>query len=145
MKRVRAIVIDDDKLVLFIHQIMIEDCQPVWDTDYFPDASSALEFLKLRASLKISFLVFLDINMPGMSGWDMLDEIEKNPFKEQIFVILLTSSDNQSDKIKAGSYKNVKAYLTKPFKTKDFAELKANEALSVFFNNSLIKQPASKS
>lgn len=140
MKRTRAIVIDDDKLVLFIHQIMIEDCQPVWDTDYFPDAVSALEFLNLRASLKISFIVFLDISMPGMSGWDMLDEIEKHPFKDQIFVVLLTSSENQSDKIKAGLYKNVKAFLTKPFKTKDFAELKANEALAVFFNNELLKQ-----
>ncbi|MFC4196825.1 response regulator [Pedobacter jamesrossensis] len=53
---------------------------------------------------------------------------------------MLTSSNNQSDVVKARLYKNVKAYLTKPFKTKDFANLKANTELAIFFDNNLINE-----
>lgn len=137
MQRTRALVIDDDKLILFIHQIMMEDCQPIWDTDYFPDADSALAYLNLRASPEMNFIIFLDINMPGKSGWDMLNELEKHPYKEQMFVVLLTSSEDKSDRVKAKLYKSVKAYLTKPFKTKDFTELKSIPELAIFFNTDL--------
>lgn len=137
MKRTRAIVVDDDKLVLFIHKIMIEDCRPVWDTDYFPDAKSALNYINAQASKEIDFIIFLDISMPGLNGWEMLDELEKNPFYSQMFVVLVTAFNSAEDKIKSARYRQVKAHVAKPFKTNDFNMLKANEALAPFFENSV--------
>ncbi|WP_231464961.1 MULTISPECIES: response regulator [unclassified Pedobacter] len=140
MKRKRAIVIDDDKLVLFIHKIMIEDCRPVWDTDYFPDGQSALNYINAQASAEINFLIFLDISMPGLSGWEILDELEKNPFYDQIFVVLVTAFNSVEDKTKSAKYKQVKAHLAKPFKTNDFNSLKAIDELAQFFENDIINK-----
>jgi len=137
MKRTRAIVVDDDKLVLFIHKIMIEDCHPVWDTDYFPDSQSALDYINAHASSEIEFIIFLDISMPKLNGWEMLDELEKNPFYHKMFIVLVTAFNSAEDKIKSTRYKQVKAHIAKPFKTSDFNLLKANKALTSFFENSI--------
>ena len=61
-------------------------------------------------------LIFLDLNMPVMDGWEFLMEYKKleATMKSQILVVLLTSSLNPDDRDRASKIKEVNEYLNKP-------------------------------
>jgi CheY-like chemotaxis protein len=58
----------------------------------------------------------LDINMPGMSGWEFLEAYSKLPEdkKKEINIVMLTSSLNPDDKIKSLRNPDVKEFINKP-------------------------------
>ena len=57
-------------------------------------------------------VIFLDINMPVMNGWQFLEQMQILNLNPTVYI--LTSSIDQSDISKARTFKNVKAFLTKP-------------------------------
>jgi two-component system alkaline phosphatase synthesis response regulator PhoP/two-component system response regulator VicR len=64
-------------------------------------------------------LILLDTNMPVMNGYEMLEQLRKNPQLKNIPVIMLTAMCEAQDIAKASSY-DIADYVTKPF---DFTEL----------------------
>lgn len=72
----------------------------------------ALEFLEQQ---RIPDIMILDIGMPGMSGWEVLDAV-KTRFPETNFpVVVLTAFDDPANKL-IGKFQNrVFRYLTKPY------------------------------
>jgi CheY-like chemotaxis protein len=63
--------------------------------------------------------VLLDINMPGMSGFDFLTAYEQFPANKRssVVVVMLTSSIDDRDKERALRFSSVKAFLTKPIES----------------------------
>lgn len=61
-------------------------------------------------------LIFLDINMPGMNGWEFLKEYDHlgQEIQNGVIVIMLTTSANPDDLAKAKACKLVFDYITKP-------------------------------
>ncbi len=61
-------------------------------------------------------ILFLDINMPSLTGWDVLDKLGTfgKAFKDRIKIFMLSSSINPSDKEKAAGNKLVSGYISKP-------------------------------
>lgn len=59
-------------------------------------------------------LVLLDINMPVMDGWQFLERLNELHVQERVFVVVMTSSIAQNDRIKAFSYPTVIEYMQKP-------------------------------
>lgn len=69
-------------------------------------------------------IILLDINMPKMNGIEFLQELRKDPALASTPVVVLTTSDEDQDRIEA--YKlNVAGYILKPVTFSSFAEVMA--------------------
>ncbi|WP_121968479.1 response regulator [Leptolyngbya sp. BC1307] len=80
--------------------------------------SEAVEMPKLRR------LILLDLNMPKMGGIEFLEELRKDPELRPIPVIVLTTSDQERDRVEAYNF-NVAGYILKPVTFIQFAEVMA--------------------
>jgi CheY-like chemotaxis protein len=67
-------------------------------------------------------LILLDVNMPKMNGIEFLRELRKDPALQQISVVVLTTSNEERDRIEAFKL-NVAGYLLKPVTFQQFAEV----------------------
>jgi CheY-like chemotaxis protein len=69
-------------------------------------------------------IILLDLNMPKMGGIEFLRELRKDPNLHPLTVIVLTTSDEERDKVEA--YKlNVAGYILKPVTLQAFVEIMA--------------------
>ena len=71
-----------------------------------------------KAAEECPTVLLLDINMPGMNGWEFLEKYDNidSAIKSRITVFLLSFSIDHRDKQMAANNKYVKGFLTKPFK-----------------------------
>lgn len=111
-----VVIIDDDAVVLFLHKILVQKSALSSSPYCFDNGREALSFLCNRSS-NSPILVLLDINMPEMSGWEFLDKISST-CDDNIWVVMVTSSINHSDRTKAQKYHRVVDYLEKPLTKK---------------------------
>ncbi len=113
----QILLIDDDSVSNFINKEVLHYYNESLFVQDFTNAIDGLEYLK--NSEISSFLIFLDIRIPIISGWDFLDELKKLNLKHKMEVNILSSSITESDKVKAFSYSIVNNYFEKPLTTKD--------------------------
>lgn len=117
----RLIFIDDEKPNNVFHKIIIDTSGLCDNCIFFEKPQNALKYIKkhcLNNSDLVPDVVFLDLRMPVMSGWDFLEEYAKLPaLKTKI--VLLTSSDNPNDIEKAKLNGFVDGYVKKPLKEED--------------------------
>ncbi len=105
-------LVDDDLIQNMVNSKMIEDDNPDHKIRAFTDPLEALESIK--ENLNHIDLLFLDLNMPEMNGWDFLKELDK--FKINFDIQILTSSLDKKDFIRAGFHLHVKGVIHKPLK-----------------------------
>ncbi|WP_275882483.1 response regulator [Halorhabdus sp. BNX81] len=89
------------------------------------DGAEAMDFLNQRgeyAEKTRPDLVLLDLNMPKKDGWDVLEEINDDPELRRIPVIVLTSSEAESDIVKSYDLQ-ANAYLSKPVDYSGFMDV----------------------
>lgn len=127
------LVVDDDIMVLFIHEAVISGSTLKAHCEYVSSATSALDYIDNEQDMNAKFLIFLDINMPVMNGWQMLEKLKVHPKKENILVVIVSSSVNQTDTKKAFSYEMVIDYVAKPLKEIYLENLSQDERLLSFF------------
>lgn len=112
-----VMLIDDNPNDNFFHQRVLSKFDKSIHVQVNEDAVSALEQLKESgdASTKPD-IIFLDINMPIMNGWEFLEEYKKLVPEKQIdlIIIMLTTSDNPADIVKVKDYNFVSDFRTKP-------------------------------
>lgn len=132
--KLNVLLVDDDEILLFVHQIMVKKNLFITHPLAFVNGKYALDFLLEDAKNESSTLILLDINMPEMNGWELLDAINKELPTQKIYVVIVTSSINFEDRIKADNYKQVVGYIEKPMTTKVIKGLKEINELEVFFN-----------
>lgn len=83
----------------------------------------ALEMLR-RGALPARHLVLLDLNMPKMNGIEFLRELRADPALHSTSVVVLTTSNEERDKVEAYEL-NVAGYLLKPVTFPSFVDLMA--------------------
>jgi CheY-like chemotaxis protein len=109
------LLVDDNYEDNFFHQIIINKMDITNSVQVAEDGLEALEFLKKEGQV-IPELIFLDINMPKMNGWEFLEEYHKlDPkCKARITIMMLTTSANPDDIEKAKHIEDVTGFKTKP-------------------------------
>lgn len=107
-------VVDDDNIILFMHKKILQKAKFQESPHIFNSAKKALDFFDTIHDSAKPILLFLDINMPVMDGWDLLDVIHQENFEKEVHVVMVTSSVDASDKEKAFSYSKVIDFVEKP-------------------------------
>ena len=115
-------LVDDNPDDNFFHERVIRnnhftDCVIVKES-----ATDALAYFKSGTKDDTSKIgiIFLDINMPGMNGWEFLEEYNKldKALQSGIIIVMLTTSDNPDDKLKAERWGLISGFKTKPLTKK---------------------------
>ncbi len=116
-------LIDDDAVIfMLINRNLLKQ-------SFFPEpitfelAEEALQHLKANYKTDEEYLIILDINMPGLNGWDFLETLPQFASPSNVFVAIYSSSINERDFIKASEYSYVVKYLVKPLNLDSLKEL----------------------
>lgn len=123
-------IIDDDKVFQFFTKRSLESSLLVDTIIQFPDGEKALEYFLENKEVveKTPDLVFLDINMPYLDGWQFLDKFTANMFSKKIITIYICSSSTSiADMARVHDYPKLKGYLIKPILKSQLTEVLLTE------------------
>jgi DNA-binding response OmpR family regulator len=106
--------VEDDKDFAFIMQYAVKEVSEDLTVSIAEDGTSALATLHRFAEEKHRpKLILLDLNLPGISGLDVLKRIKEIPFFKYVPVILFSTSDDLND-VRTSLEIGANAFLTKP-------------------------------
>ncbi|GAB4334337.1 MAG: response regulator [Flammeovirgaceae bacterium] len=111
-------LIDDDPITNIINERNLMALGYDFKIDKFNSGRSAIDFLKnrLKTNELMPNIIFLDINMPMMNGWDFMKEYQalKSDVVSNIRLFMLTSSSAEQDLQKVKQFPEIEKYLVKP-------------------------------
>lgn len=122
-----VLLVDDDRFTNLIHTKAIERSGIDVAVTAVSNVPDALAFLTQQADFSQTkpSIILLDINMPGLSGWDFMKayrELEER-FKVKVIVTMLTTSLNPDDEERAKLDNQIVSFLHKPLRPEMFIEL----------------------
>jgi CheY-like chemotaxis protein len=117
------VIIDDDETNNLICKIIIQQTVPDATIFTFTEPANGLQQLKKLAESSVDVILFLDLNMPEITGWDIIKAYLDFPenLRRRIQINILTSSINNKDKEKAIDEYRVNRFFSKPL-TKEMVE-----------------------
>ena len=118
-EKLHFIVIDDSKLDCFIADKIIQNTGRSNTIHTFQQPADALEHIKTSAGASTT-IVFVDIQMPVMNGFEFVEAFEALPedVRKPYIIYMLSSSINENDITKVRRYPSVKQFLNKPLSGK---------------------------
>jgi DNA-binding response OmpR family regulator len=103
------LVVDDEADMVDLVQLILESAGYQVTT-----ATSGEEALKKIAHDSFDLLM-LDVNMPDMDGWQLIQKVRAQPETAQLPIIMVTAKSHSMDRIMGLSILHVNDYITKPF------------------------------
>jgi CheY-like chemotaxis protein len=128
MKNIRVTLVEDSEIFTYIVRKMLASF-PFGEIDFqtFEDGLQALDYFRENKNSPelLPDVLFLDINMPVMTGWELLDALSRDKFEfvNNIPVYILSSSDSITDTQQVENYPFLNGYLTKPLKKDELFRL----------------------
>lgn len=109
----RFVLVDDDPITNAINKALIRKVTPEMEVLIFTSVDQALSGIIADGK---STVLFLDINMPQLDGWDFLRAFGNYDalVKAQFSIFLLSSSVDESDRERGIAHPYVQEYLVKP-------------------------------
>ena len=120
-----ACVIDDDPIFTYTTKKMMDSIQFSKEYLFFKNGDEAIKYFKVafKNKEKIPEVIFLDLNMPLMDGWEFLDEFTSFPLKHEVVIYIVSSSINPFDIEKAKTHEKVSNYIIKPINISDLKKI----------------------
>ena len=113
----RIVLIDDDAGNNTVSRIFLKRVVIETEIVAFTDPIEGLNYISSEYSVRpVKTILLLDINMPVLSGWDVLERFDELPdeIKQHFTIYILTSSINIDDKQRAAAHPLVSTYIEKP-------------------------------
>lgn len=119
----RVCLIDDDHIFVYGAKRLMREINFFEDLSVFANGQEALEHFesKSKSADSLPNLMFLDLNMPIMNGWEFLDAFLNLPGipSENIAIYIMSSSVDPRDLEKIQNHPAIKNYILKPLTTED--------------------------
>ena len=123
---VKILIADDESYVRLLMEQALEDLEDEGvEIISVNDGFTALETIKTKAP----HLVFLDVMMPKMNGFDVCQTVKKKLLMQGVYIVMLTAKGQEFDK-QRGEEAGADIYMTKPFDP-DAIIAKASEVLGI--------------
>ncbi|MBD3748039.1 MAG: response regulator [Sphingobacteriales bacterium] len=126
-ENLQILIIDDDEINNFIAARLIGKIPPKAVVNTCLNGQIGLDFVKskLQNQEEMPDIIFLDINMPVMNGWEFLEEFEKirAQINKKISINMLSSSVYNDDINKAETFHIVNKFISKPLTVNKIQDL----------------------
>ena len=127
MKKTNICIVDDDKIYQFTMKLSLRHIENIGEISYFNEGLEAIDFIleNRNDSKKLPDIIFLDINMPVMDGYQFIEEYRKVKSKlcKEITIYMLSSSIDPIDLGKVKNIDEVSSYYTKPIQREALKDL----------------------
>jgi len=129
------LLIDDNEADNNYHKTIIEEMGVAETVQVAENGMEAMIFLTKENQVSPD-LIFLDINMPKMNGWEFLEAYKNLEIKQKgnIIIVMLTTSQNPDDKKKAERIKEINGFHVKPIN-----EVGLNQIIEQYFSEKTIE------
>ena len=117
-------IIDDDAIFVMVFKKILSNTESFEKIDTVKNGFEALEGLKLihERNEKFPDIIFLDLNMPVLDGWEFLEAMENLPFKDKLNIHVISSTINQDEIERSKTFKIVKSFIQKPTSAKQLIQ-----------------------
>jgi two-component system, OmpR family, alkaline phosphatase synthesis response regulator PhoP len=116
MSKKRVLIVEDTEDIAQLVKIALEEMS--LEVTHVNNGTKALAYLEVEHT----DLIVLDIGLPGISGWQVLDAIKSQRSKERYHVIVLTALTDSANRV-IGKFQDVDAYLNKPFDVRQLKQI----------------------
>ena len=121
------LLIDDDKTTNTLNEMVIRQTGCADKVVTARNGIEALQYLKSEDKGKYPRpdLIFLDVNMPGMDGWEFIQEYNKldKKYHGNVIVVMLTTSINPDDRYRSLEMAGLNDFMNKPLTRVQFTEI----------------------
>lgn len=132
MKKISTVlIVDDNKSTLQLNKWLLDDFFPSDSVYAISSAQEAVDFIQKMEKGQgqnpgFPLLIFCDVYMPGMSGWDLVSYIQStDALEEQIFIVLLSAYAHAEDAGNKCMGKNI-VYMNKPLTDENVELIKSS-------------------
>lgn len=123
-KQVNVLLVEDDEVDIMNVQRAFQKAQIRHTLSIARNGMQALSILKNGSPAEVPppRVILLDLNMPGMNGIEFLKEVRHHPELKSLMIFVMTTSNEESDKISAYNF-NAAGYILKPLSSEGFVQI----------------------
>jgi CheY-like chemotaxis protein len=121
-------IIDDDPIFVIVLKKLLAKMNIFKEVKNLKNGLEALNDLNIVNDKQKTFpdVIFLDLNMPVLDGWQFLEELEKTSYKDKLNIYVVSSTIDNREIIKCENYDSVRSFISKPTNSDDL-----NKALGI--------------
>ena len=117
-------IIDDDAIFVMVFKKILSNIDCFDKVGNAKNGYEALESLKVLDANNEKFpdIIFLDLYMPVLDGWQFLEALESLPFKDKMNIHVISSTINRSEIERSKTFQVVKSFIQKPTSAKQLIQ-----------------------